>query len=531
MEKLYLNGPVVTMEAPDAVAEALLVRDGKIAFVGRASEARAIAQDAQVVDLMGHTLMPGFIDGHSHITEAMEMSDFVDLGECTTFDQIVETMCRGLAERNLAPGQPLVGHNYDHNLLGGKHPDRTVLDRVATDRPVVAIQVSAHMGTMNSAALAAAGLTRDTPDPDGGRLGRDPKTGELTGYVEETAMNAVYALRTQAAISTPEEKLARAQELYMKNGITTAQDGASSRAGLEMLSRLGAEGKLKLDVVAYPVAGDDVEETFAMFGERDGVYKDHLKLGGYKTFLDGSPQGRSAWLTKPYVGMGSYCGYPRFTDEVVDHVMEMAVRNNRQILVHCNGDAASDQFLRSYEKALAASDNPKKGELRPVMIHCQTVRDDQLDRMAAIDMIASIFVGHVWYWGDVHMANLGEERGRRVSPVASALERGLHVDFHQDTPVTPPRPLFSAWCATQRVTRSGRVIGPEQRCSVFGALRAITIEGAYAYFEENEKGTLTAGKRADMVVLDHNPLAAGADTLRDIKVLETIKDGETIYTA
>jgi predicted amidohydrolase YtcJ len=262
-----------------------------------------------------------------------------------------------------------------------------------------------------------------------------------------------------------------------------------------------------------------------------GKYVDHVKIGGYKILLDGSPQGRTAWMRKPYENSGDYCGYPWLTDEQVHECVKKSIADNQQLLTHCNGDAASEQLLNVYEAELAASDNPNKANLRPVMIHCQTVGDDQLDRMAAIKMVPSIFVGHTWYWGDVHLKNFGDARGRRVSPVKSALDRGLVYNFHTDTPITRPIMLHSAWAAANRITRSGAEIGPEQRVSAYEALKGITINSAYAYFEEDTKGSIKAGKRADLVILSENPLKGDAMKIRDIKVLETIKDGETIYKA
>ena len=262
-----------------------------------------------------------------------------------------------------------------------------------------------------------------------------------------------------------------------------------------------------------------------------GVYQDHVKIGGYKILLDGSPQGKSAWMSKPYEDSGDYCGYPWLQDEQVHACIKRALVDNQQLLTHCNGDAASQQLLDIYEKELAASENPNKNNLRPVMIHCQTVRDDQLDRMAALKMIPSIFVAHTWYWGDVHLKNFGDERGRRVSPVKSALDRGLIYNFHTDTPIVRPKLLHSVWAAVNRITRGGVNIGPEQCVGVYDALKGITINSAYAYFEEDTKGSIKAGKRADLVILDRNPLKVDKMEIRDIQVLETIKDGETIYQA
>ena len=215
------------------------------------------------------------------------------------------------------------------------------------------------------------------------------------------------------------------------------------------------------------------------------------------------------------------------SDEKIEKFVEIAIKEKQQLLVHCNGDAASEQFLRVYEKA-----NPQNVyslDLRPVMIHCQTVRNDQLDRMRKIGMIASIFIGHVWFWGDIHKKNLGLERGNHISPAKDAFDRGVVVNFHQDTPVTPPNMLHSIWCAVNRLSRNDVSIGEEQKISVYKALQAVTINAAYQYFEEDTKGSIKVGKRADLVVLDDSPLEVDLIEIQNIKVLKTIKDGKVIY--
>ena len=184
--------------------------------------------------------------------------------------------------------------------------------------------------------------------------------------------------------------------------------------------------------------------------------------------------------------------------------------------------------LSAYKMAKRETKNDK--DLRPVMIHCQTVRNDQLDRMAELKMIASIFVGHVWYWGDVHIKNLGEERGNHISPAKDALDRGVLINFHQDTPVTKPYMMHSVWCAVNRISRTGKLIGTDQAIDVYEALKAITINAAYEYFEETSKGSIAVGKKADFVILDKSPLEIDKMEIKNIKVLETIKEGEILTT-
>ena len=233
-------------------------------------------------------------------------------------------------------------------------------------------------------------------------------------------------------------------------------------------------------------------------------------------------------MSQPYEGEPTYCGYPTQKDEAVTEAAREAVTGEYQLLAHANGDAAAEQLIRCYEKALAQSGKPR-ADLRPVMIHCQTVRDDQLERMAEIGMLPSIFVAHTYYWGDIHLKNLGEERGRRISPTRSARDLGLKYNFHQDCPVLAPDVMRTVWCAVNRITRKGVSIGEEQSVSVFDALKGVTIHAAYAYHEEDKKGTIEAGKSADLIILEENPLKVEPMRLKDIKVLETIKEGRTLY--
>ena len=257
------------------------------------------------------------------------------------------------------------------------------------------------------------------------------------------------------------------------------------------------------------------------------MYYRHLKLGGIKLMLDGSPQARTAWMRKPYEGEREYCGYPVRSDEWVRRVLENAIRAGLQPLAHCNGDAAAQQFLDQWEAAMKSVGHGT--ELRPVMVHAQTVGMDQLDRMKGLGMEPSFFVGHCWFWGDVHMKNFGE-RAQHISPVRSALNRGLIPNFHQDAPVTPPNMIHSVWCAVNRITRNGARVGASEAVSPYEALIAATHGGAYSYFEEDTKGMLCPGAVADLVVLNADPTGIEPEKIREIRVLETVKNGKTVFS-
>ncbi len=532
MQKLYYGGDIVTMREETDAPEAVLVTDGKISYVGELVEARRqCLPGAEEINLKGKTLMPSFIDPHSHIAMLAQYTDFANLGKCTSFKDLAVTLSGWLKEKRLAEGEVLVGYGYDHNFLDEQqHPTKEVLDRVSDTIPVCILHTSGHMCVANSVLLRECGITADTPDPEGGKFGRE-EDGTPNGYIEEVPAMVKVLIPVFSRVKADfARQLEKAQQIYLKYGITTVQDGSTNASGFQKLAECAKEQVFHLDVVSYVLA-DDLEKTAEEYPEYYQKYHNRLKIGGAKIILDGSPQGRSAWLRNPYEGEETYCGYPAHTQEETDRWVETAVEKGYQLLAHCNGDAASGQYLAAFEKAAGkTSENPEKiRALRPVMIHCQTVGDDQLDEMKELGMIPSIFVAHTWYWGDVHLKNLGSVRGAHISPARAAMERGLIYNFHQDTPVVEPDMLHTVWCAVNRVTRSGKPIGQEQCISVYEALKGVTIHGAYAYHEEERKGTLEAGKLADMVILDRNPLKTDKMQIRDIQVLETIKEGKTLY--
>lgn len=537
MERIFFNGKIITMEFPNEKEErenepeAILIRDGIIVSTGALLDIEKYAgADAIRTDLKGKCLMPAFIDAHSHFVMSGQMSMMANLSECESFNDIIVVLKKYMKDNKITKENVIIGFGYDHNFLKeNAQPDKRVLDQVSAEIPIFILHVSAHLACANSAALKIAGIDENTADPEGGVIGRFFDSTEPNGYVEEAALNLLQIAifpRIKFDIKAIFEKV---QEEYISNGITTVQDGASTEKDIKMLINISKMNNLKIDVVSYLLMSNGGTQIMEKYEKEYLSYKNHFKIGGYKLVLDGSPQGRSAWMTEPYLGGESnYKGYPWMQDETVYKYVIEAISQNRQLLAHCNGDAASEQFLNIYEKALKETQH--KMNLRPVMIHCQTVRNDQLDRMAQMSMIASIFIGHVWYWGDIHIKNFGHKRGEHISPAKDALNRGVLINFHQDTPVTKPDMLHSIWCAVNRISRSGKVIGENQKINIYDALKAVTINAAYQYFEENTKGSITKGKIADLIILDKSPMDIDKMEIKNIKVIETIKDGKTIYT-
>ena len=540
-QTLYVNGSIVTVNDAQPNAEAVLVEGERILAVGDQAVLEAQADDSVVkVDLAGKTMVPGFIDGHSHMEFAylFPRFDAPPAGNIDSVDALVEAIKDYLAKNPVEGDAWMVGMGYDHNAFPDQtHPTRYDLDRVSTEVPIVMLHASGHVGCCNSKVLELCGVTKDTPNPEGGVYCKDPVTGEPTGMLEETALQG--EVMSHMPLPTPEfmaNSILRAEQTYLKYGITTAQDGSFDLPSLPLVTSLYKTGRAKIDLYVYPrieTVGDMADQIPP---SREAVYQDGVKLAGVKFFLDGSPQAKTAWLSEPYyiVPEGEsddYCAYPvQPDDDVVCDYFKQCLKNGWQILVHCNGDAAIEQFIVQY--ARAQKETGITDALRPVVVHCQTVREDQLDRMKEIGMMPTFFHDHVYLWGDVHLDSvLGPERGRRISPLASALKRGIPFTLHQDTPVIAPNMILSLHHAVNRKTLSGRDIGPEFAISPLDALRAITIFGAYQIFEEDQKGSIEPGKLADFVILDKNPLDVPKETIKDIKVLQTIKRGEVVYNA
>ena len=268
--------------------------------------------------------------------------------------------------------------------------------------------------------------------------------------------------------------------------------------------------------------------SFSAFPASLKAYDKNFKIGGVKLISDGSPQGRTAWMRTPYLNENGapekdgYCGYPSISESELVENVRFSKERGLQLLVHCNGDMAAEKFIRAQ---LACGDPAT----RPVMIHAQLLGVDQLDDLKRAGILPSFFVAHVLYWGDVHVKNFGFERASAISPLRSALKKGIRFTLHQDAPVVSPDMLETIWCAAERRTKSGKILGENERIGVLPALRAVTENAAYQYFEENTTGTLAAGKRENLVLLSGNPLRTPAEKLRDIVVERTIKDGETVF--
>ncbi|MFI9505659.1 amidohydrolase [Nocardia sp. NPDC052566] len=539
VDTIYFGGEIVTVDDARPSAEAVAVRGGRIAAVGDLADVLAQAgADTRLVNLRGRTLLPGFVDAHSHLSLIGFQAGAANLlpapdGAVGDLAALGAALTAWTETETGQTWQWIIGFGYDDAQLAGRaHPTRDDLDAVSVDRPVLVIHQSSHLGAVNSKGLELLGYHEGTEDPPGGVIRRRPGSREPNGVLEETAFFAAWGASAKDFDAAERRRLlGLGQQAMAAFGFTTAQDGrVSSTTDLDALHSAAEEGLFYIDVVAYPDSS-----LAAKLGEVSvPQYHGRLRVGGLKLGLDGSPQGRTAWLTQPYLTPPDgtdpqYRGYPAMTDNTVLDVVADAYSRGWQVLAHVNGDAALDQFIAAIRHATTRY---RPVDPRPVAIHAQTAREDQLDAMRELGVIPSFFSMHTFYWGDWYReVVLGERRAARISPAASALRRGLRYTSHHDAPVALPSSIAVLASQVTRVTRSGHVLGEEQRVSALDAIKATTLHAAHQYFEEATKGSIAVGKLADFVVLSHNPLTVAPEEIKNIQVLETIKEGRTIYPA
>ena len=540
-DTIYTGGDIVTVNDAQPTVEALAVKDGRILAVGAraAIEKSYRGEKTTLVDLGGQTLVPGFIDGHSHFMDSLAAAGRANVsappvGPASNVSEIIATLQKFAQDTSVKPGELIIGYGYDENMMPkGQQPTREIFDKAFPDNPVMIIHVSAHGAVMNSAAFANFGYTDGMPTPAGGIIARKPGTKILEGLVMETGYLQAYSNLPQVTEATEDAAAKAGQQIYAAAGVTTAQEGATHANQLEQLQRLAGKHVLYLDVVSYPFILDLDKVLTGNAPATFGRYHNRLKLGGCKIVGDGSPQGKTAFFTTPYLtggpaGQKNWKGEAGFPQDFMNASVRKCYDAGLQVLFHANGDAAIDSLLTAHEFAAAGSLDKDR---RTTVIHAQFVRRDQLAKFVQYKFIPSFFTDHTFFFGDTHVKNRGKEQAYFLSPLNSAYAMGLRPANHTDYSVAPIDQMMTIWTAVNRVSRSGEVIGPDERVTPLQALKAITINGAYIYREEASKGTLEAGKLADLVILDKNPLKVEPMSIKDIKVVETIKEGKTIYQA
>ena len=532
--QVFINGNVLTLDDENRVVEAISVRDNLIEALGSSDEIKAMATpDTIVVDLAGKTLMPGFIDAHGHFpgsgATALAANLFSPpLGPVKNIADLLQAMKQQLP--NPGPGVWVQGLGYDDSLLAeNRHPTRAELDQVSTEYPLVASHISGHMVVANSRALELVGIDANSVDPVGGVIGRIPGSMEPNGLLEETARLGIMALTQDLSVLDIYTLVNAAVMEYAAQGVTTAQAGGIPPALLSGNSLFSRLGMIKQRLVMYPFEHDFGQGLLNGEYDPEDYSGDRVDMAGVKLVADGSIQGYTGYLSEPYHtayhGDVLYRGYPAIPREALFEKVEALHRAGYRLAIHANGDAAIEDALDAFEAAQVA--HPVK-DPRMVLIHAQMAREDQIARMKDLGVTPSFFSAHTYYWGDRHRdIFMGPERAAVMSPAKWAQDHGVRFTSHLDTPVVPMLPLQAVWSMVHRQTRTGDVLGPEQRISVMDALRAVTVDAAWQVFQEDNRGSLVPGKYADMIVLSGSPLMA--EDMRDLTVDQTLVGGVTIY--
>lgn len=539
--QIYRNGTILTMDSRGSVASALAVEGGLVLAVGTEEEVMAHAgPDTVVTDLRGRTMLPGFIDGHSHFVWAgLMFATQLDLssppvGKVKDIAEIRDLLREKAA--STPKGEWILGYGYDDTALADRrHPLASDMDDVTPDHPVLLRHVSGHLCSCNSRALALVGYDRNTPDPVGGIIRRDAH-GNPNGVLEEPpAMNPVAELLPEPSEEDWMRSVATACDAYTAKGVTSAQDGFTQEKQWAQLRKAHEKGLLRNRVQILPgVSRMDIDTFNTRVSGTPLTADGKISLGAAKLLADGSLQCYTGYLSNPYHKViydlpegPMWRGYPIEPEQQFIEKVVGLHRQGWQLAIHGNGDDAIQMILNAYEEA---QKRYPRADARHIVIHCQTVREDQLDRIKRLGVVPSFFVVHTYFWGDRHYGTfLGPDRAERISPLRSALKRGIPFSNHNDTFVTPIDPLLSVWSAVNRRTSGGRILGENQTIPVMDALRSVTSWAAYQACEERIKGSLEPGKLADFVILEDNPLTVAKEAIKDIGISATIVGDEVVY--
>ena len=532
---IFFGDNIITMD--NSKVTAVAVRGDRIVATGDQAEIIQLQDDStRLVELGDRALLPGFIDAHGHFGAVATSSALLDLssppvGTVETIDDIVTAIQNWIENNDVPDGQLIYGFGYDDSLLAEqRHPNRDDLDRASTSHPIVIRHVSGHLNAANSMALAQSRITAESQSLPGGVIRRRSDSDEPIGVMEETAMGL---LPGYGALISEEQgwQLRRdAAEIYSSYGITTIQDSNVSVAYVNALKAHAREEAFPVDIVAY-IMGNPLSDIELGQVSQDAEYVGGVRIGGVKFILDGSPQGRTAWMSQPYnegpPGVDAdYVAYPSYDPEAYQARVDNLLERHVPVLAHANGDQAIERMIDGIADAVEGEAIP---DHRSVIIHAQLIRADQLDRVKELGIIPSYYSAHPFFWGDWHRLSFGDERAGFISPVRATINRDIPFTVHNDSPIVPPDMMRLVSITVNRQTRSGYILGPEQRATVMEALYAITLGAAYQYFEEDEKGSITSGKRADLVILETNPLAVDPAQLADVKIAETFARGVSVY--
>jgi predicted amidohydrolase YtcJ len=528
---LVINANVITVDKDRASAQAFAFENGRFTAVGSTEQIlRLKTPSTVVIDLKGMTVTPGFNDAHLHPQAIFdENSPYyrVWLGgdHVRTMDELVAALQRKASIT--PPGKLISGYGYNDVLLG-RHPNRHDLDRVSTTQPVVITHGSGHITAVNSFVLSEAGITKDTADPPGGALDRDPD-GTPNGVIRESARGLLTKHDPQGLRMT----IPHDQEIqgylncfrqYSARGITSAGIAGGNPSTFRLMQELRDLGNpVRVGFMFSAASFDELQSA----GIQRGLGDDRLRITALKTFQGNSLSGRTAWLSQPYSDRPGYVGIPPArSQEQLDADYEKWWNAGWQVATHSNGDREIDMVLTAIERAEAR--NPRPGA-RWRIEHASVMNQALLDRARKAGVIL-VFHSYMWEYGEI-LASYGPERLAMMHAYRTAIDMGIPVAGHSDSPVSAADPLRRIQDMVTRQDSSGVARGENQRVSVEEAIKAWTLDGAYATFEENSKGSITAGKLADFVVLAKDPRKVSPDSIKNIVLEATYLGGEKVYSA
>lgn len=538
---VYQARKILTMDHNQPVASHVAVRDGRILAVGDLAAVRAWT-DAEVDQRFADkVLMPGLVEGHSHLMAGSlwryQYCGYFDVKDpdgrtasgAVTLDAVVEQM---RARHLQHPDKPVIGWGFDPIYFGDRRCNRSDLDRVSDTQPVAILHASGHILNVNSVVLQKAGLLREGVEHPAIPLGADGiPTGELKG--PQGMGPAMPHLGIGASfLAADEAGLIAFGKLCVRAGVTTATDLAAELHEPEVATLLDVTGRDDYPVRLMPLLrlmGLTPEQAVDKAVALRARNTDQLKFGAIKIVADGSIQGFSARVRWPGYVNGAPNGLWYTPPDAVRDCYTRALQAGVQVHTHTNGDEATDMALDMLQAALRTVPS---ADHRLTFQHAQLADDAQMQRMKALGACANLFINHVYYWGEQHaQLTVGPERAARMNACASALQIGVPLAIHSDAPITPLAPLFSAWCAVNRLTAQGRCLGPNQRISVEQALYAITLGAAYTLRLDHQIGSIVAGKSADFCVLDDDPLAVDPLQLHTIGIWGTVQRGHLFAAA
>ena len=533
---VLLNGKIITVDGDFTIAEAVAVRDGRIMAVGSNEEVkRYIAEETEVIDLEGKTVLPGLIDSHIHLLSLGLTMFWIN---CSTppmrsIRDIVEAVRERAKE--LGPGEWIIGRGWDQSKLEEhRFPNRWDLDEAAPNNPVYLIRTCGHVVVVNSKALEIAGIDRDTPQPEGGVIVKD-EDGEPTGVLlERPAFWLVQRHIPQPSFERKVEAIKRACRALNEVGITGVIEPGITAEDMRAYQRARAEEGLtvRVNMMLRGVEGDEpLEESLKRirdFPLSTGFGDEMLRFLGLKLVIDGGIGGRTALLREPYEGEPDNYGVQTMPLEKLQRLIDEANLHDMTVGVHCAGGRAIDLVLKAFEE----TDRKRriKGR-RFTLIHAYLPSEENFEQCRRLGVVVASQPSFLYYLGDSFYENVGAERASWAKPHRAWIDHGIVVAAGTDSPVTHYNPFVSLWAAITRRTEGGRQLGGEQCVGREEAIRMYTINAAYLSFEEHLKGSLEPGKLADIIVIDRDILTCPIDEIKSIKVLRTILGGKTVYEA